>query len=69
MREYNTIGIDLAKNIMHLVETDKSGKKISQTKVKRDDLLPYLTTITTRCGLNQFFSNSTLTTQTKFQFY
>jgi transposase len=36
----NTIaGIDLAKNIMHFVITDASGKKIKSFKTKREDFL------------------------------
>jgi transposase len=38
--EYNTIaGIDLAKNIMHVVVTDKSRKIVKKFKAKRADFL------------------------------
>jgi transposase len=39
MNKNNIIGIDLAKNIIHLVEVDHTGKKISQCKVKRNEIL------------------------------
>ncbi len=45
MKQNNTLGIDLAKNIMHFVEVNSSGKKISQKKVNRDDLITSLQTV------------------------
>ncbi|OZG31304.1 hypothetical protein [Rickettsia endosymbiont of Culicoides newsteadi] len=36
------IGIDLAKNSMHLVQVDQNGKKIGYQKVTRDELIAYL---------------------------
>lgn len=41
----NIIGIDLAKNIMHIVEVDHSGKKLKQHKTKRDQLIDYISTL------------------------
>ncbi|WP_425362708.1 IS110 family transposase [Candidatus Tisiphia endosymbiont of Hybos culiciformis] len=37
--ENSIIGIDLAKNIMHLVQVDQNGKKVGHQKVKRDELI------------------------------
>jgi len=45
MNDYNIIGIDLAKNIMHLVQVNKTGKKVAHKKLKRDELLHYLSSI------------------------
>lgn len=45
MNDNIIIGIDLAKNIMHLVQVDKTGKKVGHKKLKRDELLHYLSSI------------------------
>ncbi|WP_250310750.1 hypothetical protein [Rickettsia endosymbiont of Oedothorax gibbosus] len=39
------IGIDLAKNSMHLVQVDQNGKKIGYQKVTRDELIAYLSNL------------------------
>jgi transposase len=64
MSDINILGIDLAKNIMHLVGIDQKGKKISQSKVKRDDLLFYIKSSTDKntliameaCGGSNYWS-------------
>ena len=45
MEQNNIIGIDLAKQIMHLVEVDSTGKIISKLKKSREELLPFLATL------------------------
>jgi len=37
----NIIGIDLAKNIFHLIGIDKNGKKVLKRKLKRHQFLDY----------------------------
>lgn len=50
------IGIDLAKNSMHLVQVDQNGKKIGYQKVTRDELIAYL--IPNHYLINKILSNS-----------
>lgn len=42
MMYLNTIGIDLAKNIFHLVVLDQTGKKTLSKKLTREEFLPFL---------------------------
>lgn len=43
MKYNNIIGLDLAKRIFHLVKINEDGKKIASKKLKREDVLSYLT--------------------------
>lgn len=42
MNEVTTLGLDLAKNIFHLVGCNAAGKVVLKKAVKRADLLPYI---------------------------
>lgn len=42
MRNFNLIGIDIAKNIFQLVAIDNSGKIVFSKKLKRIELLPFI---------------------------
>ncbi len=37
----NTIGLDIAKTIFHLVGLDKNGKQIQKKKLRRGQVLVY----------------------------
>ena len=41
MKEFNTIGLDTAKNVFHLVICDKRGKIIRKKMLRRTKLLPF----------------------------
>ncbi len=42
MSKFNTIGIDLAKQIFQVHINDANGKKLSSKKLKRSQLLDYI---------------------------
>lgn len=42
MKEYTTVGIDLAKRNMHFLQLNYEGKEIGRKKVTRDELIPEL---------------------------
>lgn len=44
MKQTNTIGIDLAKNVFHLCTQDTTGHNLSKTKLGRNQLKNYLAT-------------------------
>jgi len=45
MKNINTLGIDLAKNVFQLHGTDAKGKCVLQKRLSRDKLLEYLATL------------------------
>lgn len=42
MKDYNIIGIDLAKRKFHILALDSQGKTALKKKLKRDEVLPYI---------------------------
>lgn len=42
MKEFTTLGIDLAKSIFHLIGMNAQGKIVLRKKLKRKDLLPFI---------------------------
>ncbi|MBC8287995.1 MAG: IS110 family transposase [Nitrospinae bacterium] len=45
MKKITTIGIDLAKNVFHLHGVDEHGKVVLRKKLMRDQVLPFLATL------------------------
>jgi len=45
MSEITTIGLDLAKNVFQLHGADHSGKAVMGKKLRRDQVLPFLSTL------------------------
>ena len=42
MKEFTTLGIDLAKSIFHLVGMNQQGKIVLRKTLKRKDLVPFI---------------------------
>lgn len=42
MNEVTTVGLDLAKNVFHLVGCDARGKVVKRKMLKRREVLPYM---------------------------
>ena len=45
MSEITTIGLDLAKNVFQLHGADQSGKAVLRKKLRRDQVLAFLSTL------------------------